>query len=104
MLVKKVTFYDFIEEFKRCGREEQFTYEGKKALYNYLNDLSEDIGQPVELDIIALCCDYCEYRNLKEFNRDYSYSLGYDIEDIEEIQEYTTVIPVDEEGFIIQDF
>lgn len=104
MLVKKVYFNDFIEEFKRCGREEQFTYEAKRALYNYLNELAENLGEPIELDVIALCSEFSEYKNLKEFNKDYSYSLGYDIEDIEEIQEHTILIPVNKEGFIIQDF
>ena len=104
MLIKKVTFNDFIEEFKNYGREEAFTYQGKKALYDYLNELSESIEEPIELDIISICCNFTEYEDLDQFNNDYSYSIGEDIEDIEEIQQYTTVIPVNEEGFIIQDF
>lgn len=104
MLVKTVSFSDFLEEFEKHGREDQFSYEGKKALYEYLNELAEDLGEPIELDVIALCCEFSEYKNLKEFNRDYSYSLGYDIEDIEEIQEDTTLIKIDDKRFIIQDF
>ena len=30
MLVKKVYFNDFLEEFKKHGREDQFSYKGKK--------------------------------------------------------------------------
>ena len=104
MLIKKIDFYDFIQEFKKIGRKDNFSYQGKKALYDYLNELSESIGEPIELDVIALCCEFTEYENLKEFNRDYSYNLGYDIEDIEEIQEHTILIPIDAESFIIQDF
>lgn len=100
MLVKRINFSDFIDEFRKCGRENQFSYQGKKALYEYLNELSEDIGEPIELDVIAICCDYTEYSNLKEFNDNY----GYDIESLEDLEYYTTVIPVNKESFIIQDF
>lgn len=100
MLVKTLSFYDFLEEFKKHGRDNQFSYEGKKALYDYLNELSEDIGEPIELDVIGLCCEYSEYDNLEEFNDNY----GYDIESLEDLEYYTTVIPIDGNSFIIQDF
>lgn len=101
MLVKKVYFNDFLEEFKKYGREDNFSYEGKKALFEYLNELSEDIGEPIELDIIAICCDFTEYDSLEEFNNDYDIE---DIEDIDDINDYTTLIKIDNESFIIQDF
>ena len=104
MLVKEVTFYDFLEEFKNYGREDQFSYEGKKALFDYLEELSEDMGEPIEVDIVGICCDFTEYDSLEDFINDYSYTIGEDINDIEDIQEYTTVIPINDESFIIQDF
>lgn len=100
MLVKRVSFYDFLKEFEEFGREGQFSYEGKEALYNYLNELSEDLGEHVELDIISICCDFTEYNSIEEFNDDY----GYDVECIEDIQYHTVVIPIDEERFIIEVF
>lgn len=100
MLVKKVYFNDFIEEFKKYNREDAFSYQGKKALYNYLNDLSDDIGEPIELDVIALCCEFSEFTNLEEFNDNYNLNLDC----IEDINDYTIVIPINEESFIIQDF
>ena len=103
MLVKKVYFNDFLEEFKEYGRENQFTYEGKKALYNYLNQLADDIGEPIELDVIAICSDFTEYSDLKEFNDDYGYTIN-EVNSINEVEYYTTVIKIDEESFIIQDF
>lgn len=103
MLIKRISFNDFLEEFKKYNREDAFTYQGKKALYNYLNDLSDDIGEPIELDIIGLCCEFTEYSNLEEFNKDYGYSID-DIEDIDDISDYTILIKIDNESFIIQDF
>ena len=103
MLIKRVNFNDFLEEFKKHGRGNQFSYEGKRALYDYLNELAEDIGEAIELDVIALCCDYTEYDNLEAFNDDYGYTID-DIDDIKDIEYYTTVIPIDNKRFIIQDF
>ena len=104
MLVKTVSFYDFIEQFERHGRGDQFSYQGKKALFDYLNELSEDIGEPIELDVVALCCEFTQYNNLEDFNKDYGYFIGEDIDDVEDIKDYTTVIEIDNESFIIQDF
>ncbi len=103
MLVKEVYFNDFLEEFKKYGREDQFSYEGKRALYNYLNELSEDIGEPIELDVIGICCEFTEYDSLEAFNNAYGYTID-EISSIDEIGYYTTVIPIDDESFIIQDF
>ena len=93
MLVKKVSFNDFVEEFKKFGREDQFSYEGKKALFEYLNELAEALGEPIELDVIGLCCEFTEYDSIEDFNDDYQ----LDIDD-------TMVIKIDEDRFIIQDF
>ena len=103
MLVKEISFNDFLEEFRNYGRENQFSYEGKKALYNYLNDLSEDLREPLELDIIGICCDFTEYSSLEEFIDNYSYTVE-DINSIEDIEYYTIVIQINGKSFIIQDF
>ena len=100
MLVKRVYFNDFIEEFKKHGRGSSFSYEGKKALFDYLNELGEEIGESIELDIIAICCDFKEFKSLKDFNNYYNYN----VDSIDDIYYYTIVIPIDNESFIIQDF
>lgn len=104
MLIKRVSFNDFLQEFEKHGRKDQFSYEAKKALYEYLNQISDDLGKPLKLDVIALCCEFTEYESLQEFNNDYSYSLGHDVDCIDDIYNYTTVIQIDKNSFIIQDF
>ena len=94
-----VNFYNFCEHFRSADRDNNFTYEGKKALFKYLENLEEETGQEIELDVIALCCEYTEYSNIKEFNDDYS--TNYDSYD--NITE-TTVIGINEESFIISEF
>ena len=103
-MVKTVSMYDFERAFIDMNRADNFSYEGKKALFEYLEELEEGTGTPIELDVIALCCEYSEYKSLKEFQDDY----GDEYESIEDIENETTVIRIGEvdgeEAFIIQQF
>ena len=101
-----VTQYDFERAFLSYGRENQFTYEGKKALYEWLIDFEDDTGQEVELDVISLCCDFSEYEDMAEFQRDYNTNSdgSSPYQSMEDVYNETTVIPVNGEAFIIQAF
>lgn len=52
--------HQFREAFRLAGRMDQFSYEGLEVLFDYLEELSEDTGEAIELDVIALCCEYYE--------------------------------------------
>jgi hypothetical protein len=95
-----VNFYTFERAFNHSHYSNNFTYDGLKALFEYLEQYEDDCGIEIELDVCALCCDFTEYKNLKEFQDNYS----ADYESIEDIQEDTTVIMIDDEAFIIQTF
>jgi hypothetical protein len=41
-------------------RGNQFSYEALNLIYEYLESIEEDTGEPIELDVIAICCDYSE--------------------------------------------
>ena len=92
--------YDFERAFKRFERD-NFSYDGLKALFEYLEEYEEGTGEEVELDVIALCCEYMEYDSLKEYNDDY----GTKYSEIDTIQDDTTLIKIDGgNGFIIQQY
>jgi hypothetical protein len=59
MIIQTVDTYDFRRAFETC-RPDNFSYEGLGLLFDYLDELSDDVGEPVELDVIAICCDYSE--------------------------------------------
>lgn len=54
-----VDFYDFKRAFDAV-RPENFTYEGLEILFNGLEEFEEDTGEEMELDVIAICCDFYE--------------------------------------------
>lgn len=94
-----IGFCQFCDAFRDMDRNTNFSYDGKKALFEYLERYEEETGVPVELDVIALCCEYSEYNNLAEYNKERD-----EVESIEDIEEKTQVIRIDDEAFIIQQF
>ena len=96
-----VNFDDFVNAFRNMDREDQFSYEGKKALFEYEEQLEEDLATEQELDVIGLCCEYAEYDNLNELQEEYT----QDYPTLETLEEATTVIKIEgTEGFIIRQF
>jgi len=95
-----INFYEFCRGFEEGNRNNNFSYEGKRALFDWLEQYEEDTGEEMEYDMIALCCEYNEYENIEEFKKEYS----DDYESIEDIEERTSVIRIDDKSFIIQCF
>tara|TARA_R100000808_G_scaffold516_1_gene2756 strand:+ start:1751 stop:2047 length:297 start_codon:yes stop_codon:yes gene_type:complete len=96
---QSVSMYDFERAFKRYERE-NFSYDGLKALFEYLEEFEAGTGEEIELDVIALCCEYAEYDSLNEYNDDY----GTEYDEIDLIQDDTMLIKIDDERFIIQQY
>ena len=95
-----VSLFDFQDAFSDMNRESNFSYEGKKALFEYLENYEEETGEEIELDVIALCCEFTEYKDFEHYQDAYS----NDIETLEELQDYTSIIMIDDTSFIIQDY
>ena len=92
-----VTESDFRDAFQAI-RSDNFSYEGLTALYEYLWDLSEDIGEDIELDVIALCCNFTEY-NEEEAREEFD--IDPDIEDWQD--EVPDAIASGDDFVIVQD-
>ena len=96
-MIKQVHEYEFMHSLT-SDEYASFTYNGASALYDYLTDLEEDIGQEIEFDRVAIRCDYSEYKTLDEILNQYD-----NINTLDELRDHTTVIDFDG-GFIIQNF
>lgn len=112
-------FISRFEDYKRVETPENpngnFSYKGLRCLFNYLDESHEE-ENPYKLDVIALCCEFSEYKDLEEYLKDYSeqHTEKEDEEDEEylnmiweEIQEKTSIILLGDDlndGFIIAQF
>lgn len=59
-MYQSVNFNDFLNAFASHGRENQFSYEAKKIIFDYIEDYERDSGENTEMDVIALCCELSE--------------------------------------------
>lgn len=103
------------DEFRAYGRENQFSYAGFDALFEYLEDLAEGMGEPIEFDVIALCCGWCEYADAEELAEAYgidreSMSLDADADEdeffsalIDEINGFGMCVLVDGGGILFSE-
>lgn len=101
-----VTEFQFIESFRACGRENQFTREALVALFEYLEEYENSTGEEIELDPIAICCDFAEYPSALEAAKDYGFKDGIDSKEesaLEWLQNRTQVVEFDG-GIVIQQF
>jgi hypothetical protein len=98
MVHKELSLWEFQDEFRNYGRENQFSEEGLSVLYDYLWNMAEEMGIPYKLDVIGLCCEFTEFESIEEYNNYY----GSEYEDVRELEFDETVIAVlDNGGFIV---
>ena len=72
MNVSKERFISLFEEYGRTD----FSREGLAALYDHLIEREYDLGEEMNLDVIAICCDYMEYENREEVFEDFPMFRG----------------------------
>tara|TARA_R100000935_G_scaffold54630_1_gene83720 strand:+ start:829 stop:1128 length:300 start_codon:yes stop_codon:yes gene_type:complete len=99
-MIDTISVYRFQNWFQE-HRPNNFSRVGQVALFDYLEEYEESTGEQIEFDPIALCCEYTEYDDLSEFHQ------NYDVEeypDKDSIMDYTQLIEVGTDSFIIQNF
>lgn len=124
-MIKTIGFSEFVDSFSGSYKD-NFTYKGKRALFDYLENIEEETSEPYDLDTVALCCEYSEYPSAWEAMEQYqpedmptvdevtdADGSGDDLPTIqakseklahEWLEDRTTVIDVEGGGVIIQQF
>jgi len=77
-----INFSDFVDAFRAYDRYDQFGYQALMVIFEHLEELEESTGQELELDVVAICCDYAT-DNWESISENYSIDLS-DFEDEEE--------------------
>lgn len=76
---QSVNFNDFAYAFHAHKRYDQFGYEALRIIFDYLEEYEESCGQEIELDVIAICCDF----NVMHYS-DIAQEYGIDLSDCED--------------------
>lgn len=79
---QSIGFSQFCDGFHNMDRNDNFTYCGKKVLFDYLEEHEITCDEEIEFDVIALCCEFSE-DDWSDIASNYSIDLS-DCEDDEE--------------------
>lgn len=99
-------FNSFRDAFTAHNRADHFPGQSLEALFDYLEEYESSTGEELELDVVALCCDYTHYDTALEAATDYGYlPFGTAPADLEEnalewLQNGTHVI-LNDNGIIV---
>jgi hypothetical protein len=55
-----VSKHDFIDAFRAYDRLDNFSFEALDLLFAYFEEYEESAGEEIELDVVAICCEYNE--------------------------------------------
>jgi hypothetical protein len=101
-----VSEFQFVDAFRLCGRETQFSVPARRALFEHFENIEQWTDTDIELDPIAVCCEWAEYPSALAAAKDFGFQEGIDSKEesaLEWLQNRTQVIEF-EGGLVIQQF
>ncbi len=106
-IVQTVDFHSFVNAFESSQYRDNFTREGLRVLFDYLEQYSEEIGENVDFDLCAIACDYNE-NTFEEIIRDYSIDIDEEQDKTQQVRDYlhdrTMLIGEVTKGFVFAAF
>lgn len=119
MIYKEITdeyyFWNWLKNSDNYSNN--FSLEGAKAVFNYFDELSEEVGlgehPGIEFDPIAWCCEFSEYDSVDDaydayYSHDVELARELNLNTLEErlqkFQDNTTVIELDNGHIILGEF
>lgn len=99
----------FIQAFEDMFRAKQFSRQGLIALFDYFEQYEQDSGEQIELDVIAICCEYSE-ETAAEIANSYNIDIeGLNEEDVSNavrtfLHENTLLVSEEDGVFVYQQF
>ena len=116
-LIQTVNPSDLYHMACRMDRGHNFGYDGWLAIGDYLEQLSDDLGENIEVDIVGICCEYSMSEDVGDWWKECGVYSDIDSEEWEEmddeekleaienyLQEKTSVVTCRENLIIWQSF
>lgn len=107
-MYQTVNKYEFARAFGTWSGgmyKTNFSDDGLYALFAHLEEYEDSTGERVQLDVVALCCEFSEYAGAAEYADDCNYSKD-DAERDDEMardEDYELRIQIEgSKGFIVQ--
>jgi hypothetical protein len=105
-MIQTLRLSDFTNAFRNSNRDGQFSYEALELIFDYIEDYERDTGEQVELDVIAICCEWAEEDAAtlaQMYDIDVEGLEGEALHDVvlEELRERTQVASVTSKGKLV---
>ena len=105
-MIQTLRLSDFTNAFRNSHRDGQFSYEALELIFDYIEDYERDTGEQVELDVIAICCEWAEEDAAtlaQMYDIDVEGLEGEALHDVvlEELRERTQVASVTSKGKLV---
>lgn len=102
---KTISKSEFKRVFCGTGREIDFSTEALELLFDYLEGYEESTGEEIELDVIAICCEY-EENDFEYIAQQYDALEDYASEDrvIEFLKDNTQYLGKTSSGLVYTSF
>ena len=99
-----VNWYEFRDSFTKANRTDQFSSDALHMIWEYLEEYEQSTGEEIELDVIAICCEFNE-ATPEEIAADYAIDIEDDGNQLNNVLDYlhdhTQVAGVTEDGAIV---
>ena len=90
-IIQTLNKSSFIDAFMQSSRKDQFSYEALEAIFDYLEEASDSMVRDIELDIIAICCEWVEM-TWQDIATEYGVDLSMCDDDDERMGEVETYL------------
>lgn len=94
-----INFSEFRDLFQKI-RPDNFSYQGQKIIFDYLEDYEQSAREELECDVIAICCEFSEdsFENIAD-----QYGIELDEEMDEDYQKQQVIEHLEGEGVYVGD-
>jgi hypothetical protein len=58
--MKTIVYFAEFRDYSHEIRPDNFSYQGLRILFDYLEEMENSCGEESELDVIGLCCEFSE--------------------------------------------
>lgn len=104
-MIQTVNFNNFVDTFKSSDTYKyNFTYDGLRALFDYLEEYEESTDTKIEFDMVALCCDYTQENKISDIAEQYDECANMTRKEAREWLEDRTTLIEFAGGVIYQNF
>ena len=102
-LYQTISKCNFVDAFRVYERTDNFSSEALSLLFYFFEDMESATEEQIELDVIGICCDYCE-STLEDINQDYNQEF-VDLDEAEEwLQDQTVVVGKTDDTIVFAGF